>query len=45
MIQPTRARNNIPFLTSDQKAEQLSRYLDSNEPRLLVPQAYLNNST
>ena len=37
MIKPTQIKSNIPFLTSEDKAEQLNRYLDSNEPRLLVP--------
>ena len=41
MIQPVSVKNKIPFLTSEQKAESLNKYLEANEPRLLVPKSYL----
>lgn len=37
MIQPVTVKNKIPFLTSESKAESLYKYLEANEPRLLVP--------
>ena len=45
MIQPTIVKNNIPFLTSEAKAEILNKYLDSNEPKLFVPQTYIDINT
>ena len=45
MIQPVTVKNKIPFLTSESKAESLYKYLEANEPRLLVPQSYLDINT
>ena len=44
MIQPTKVINEIPFLTSDDKATSLKRYLDSNEPRIQVPKSFIKNT-
>ena len=42
MIQPTAIKNNIPFLISDNKVETLEKYLEANEPKLFVPQNYID---
>ena len=41
VIKATSICNGIPFLTSEQKATSLTRYLQSNEPRIVVPKGYI----
>ena len=36
-------RHQIPFLFSEEKEKSLKKYLDSNEPRILVPRSYIKN--
>lgn len=43
MIQPKKVHCEIPFLTSDEKTESLKRYLDSTEPRIVLPRSYIRN--
>ena len=43
VIQPTKICNDIPFLTSELKAQSLKKYLDSNEPRIVVPKGYIRS--
>ena len=36
-------RHQIPFLVNEEKEKSLKKYLDSNEPRILVPRSYIKN--
>ena len=38
-----KTRNNIPFLIDEKKVKNLNRYLQSCEPEVKVPNAYLHN--
>ena len=43
VVQPVTVRHQIPFLFSEEKERSLKKYLDSNEPRILVPRSYIKN--